>query len=111
MKHGRENGRLLHISTESWSLLPLSTLHLDIFVACVSRLLSQVGRCDSGAMATPSSKSVKSEIPNTIRVDWNDAELNAHTLFCDDQKLIAAVSLVPYFGFRSPRIGRLEKVA
>ncbi|CAE7291020.1 ABCG27 [Symbiodinium natans] len=44
-------------------------------------------------MATPSSKSVKSEIPNTIRVDWNDAELNAHTLFCDDQKLIAAVSL------------------
>ena len=29
----------------------------------------------ANAMATPSSKSVKSEIPNTVRVDWNDAEL------------------------------------
>ena len=31
--------------------------------------------------ATPSSKSVKSEIPNTVRVDWNEAGLKVTSEF------------------------------
>ena len=54
--------------------VPCFALHLVSVSLCSKASKRSAKRRDlGGAMATPSSKN--SEVPNTVRVDWNEADL------------------------------------